>query len=70
MPTPTIREVDPPTFVDGALVRTVTDGDWVWVQQWSRAAQAWLDGAAEGIDEVMKGPTASPATLALFGYPG
>jgi hypothetical protein len=69
MPTPTIRELDPPSFVDGALVRLVTDGEWVWVQQWSRDAQTWLDGAAEGIDEVMKVGPASEKTRALFGYP-
>ena len=63
MPTP--REELPPAVVDGALVRLMTDERTVWVEQWN--GRTWVAGGAM-VDEVMKGPTASPATLMMFGY--
>jgi hypothetical protein len=54
-----IRELYPPAFVDGAIVRLVTDEKVVWVQQWRYDTQTWVTGGAN-IDEVMKGPAGLP----------
>jgi hypothetical protein len=61
------REEFPPAVVDGALVRLADDGTWVWVEQW--VGTGWERTTSTWIDEVMKGPTASPATLKKFNYP-
>jgi hypothetical protein len=63
-----LEEVLPPAFVDGALVRLVSDGERDWVQIWNMGTKAWQDDTTTSVAEVSKGPTAGPRTLALFGY--
>jgi len=61
------QEVVPPAFVDGALVRLVAEGEREWVQRWTGPG-GWVDDPSTMIDEVLRGPTAGPATLVRFGY--
>ena len=55
-----------PAIVDGALVRLITDDVTDWVEQWD--GEKWDPGGAM-VDEVLRGPRASPETLKRFGYP-
>ena len=66
MPSP-VDDV-PLTVVDGALVRLVTDGACDWVEQWMGPERGWEATNSTMIDEVLRGPTASPETLKRFGY--
>jgi hypothetical protein len=59
----------PPAAVDGALVRLVSDGVMTSVEQWMGPERGWEATTSTMVDEVMRGPTASPATLKMFGYP-
>jgi hypothetical protein len=59
------QELDPPAVVDGALVRTATDGQQVWVERW--ADGEWTRDATTTIREVMMAPPASADTLRKFG---
>jgi hypothetical protein len=68
MPTPRVLDLAP-AFVDGALVRLVTDESEVWVEQSMGPEAQWVATTSTMIDEVLRGPTASQATLRLFGYP-
>ncbi len=55
-----------PVIVDGAVARLVSDGTTVWAEVWRDGA--WF-GPVDGVDEVMRAPSATTDRLAAFGVP-
>ncbi len=56
-----------PAVVDGAISRLVEEGDWVFVETWG--PNGWERDGGTTVASVLKGATASPATLRAFGIP-